>query len=58
MTKFTEEQIEQMKEQIIGKKVINLYYDDIGDYFVMEFEGVESGKTQETCFRFMADLNK
>jgi len=53
MTRFNEEQIEQMKTSIVGKKVANLYYEKEGDYFVMEFDD-----GTETCFRFMADLNQ
>ena len=51
MTKFTDEQIRQMKLDILGKKVIAFYYELDGDYFVMEFKD-----GNETTFRFMADL--
>lgn len=50
-TKFNEQQIEEMKKSVVGKKVTDLYYEKDDDYFVMEFEG-----GAETSFRFMADL--
>ncbi len=51
MNKFTKEQIEQIKNCVIGLKVTDLYYEKEEDYFVMEFD---SGA--ETSFRFMAHL--
>ena len=53
MTRFSEKEIKAMRDSIVGKKVIELYYESEDDYFVMTFEdGVE------TCFRFMTDLIK
>ncbi len=34
---------------MIGKKIVNAYYDAVDDYHVVEFED-----GSETCFRFMA----
>lgn len=51
MTRYTEEDITQMKKEVIGKSVTNFYYEPDGDYYVMEFEG-----GFETSFRFMADI--
>ncbi len=51
MTIQTKVQIEEHKKVTIGKKVINFYYDEIDDYFVIELENLG-----EFCFRFMADI--
>lgn len=51
MTNQTKEQTESMKQSIIGVPVSDLYYEEDGDYFVMEFKN-----GCECCFRFMTDL--
>ena len=55
MTRYNSEQIAEMRESIIGKKVVELIYEPDGDYYVVEFEG-DDGSFFETCFRYMADL--
>ncbi len=64
MTRYNTEQIEKMKDQIVGKTVSNFSYELDGDYFVLEFITVKSASVPNTlsndnsefCFRFMADL--
>ena len=51
MTRYNPEQIQQMKEAVVGSKVTDMYYESDGDYFVLEFDG-----EAEMCFRYMADL--
>ncbi len=51
MTKFIEDQIKQIKTNMVRRKIIDFYYESDGDYFVMEFED-----GFETSFRFMSDL--
>ena len=55
MTRYNSKQIEEMRRDIVGMKVVNLDYESDGDYFVMEFEGSD-GSQCETSFRYMADL--
>ncbi len=50
MTRYTAEQIDQIKKDIIGKTVDDFSYEEEGDYFMLEFEN------GEIAFRFMADL--
>ena len=52
---YTPEQREEMIQQVKGKRVQDLYYEDqdtkSGPYWVMTFDD-----GSETCFRFMAEL--
>ena len=51
MTMYNEEQIESMKEVVVGKKITDLRHEDDGDYFVMDIEG-----GTEMSFRYMSDI--
>ena len=57
MTKYSSKQIEKIRRDVVGQKVVGLYYESDGDYFVMEFEDKDSWNS-ETAFRFMADLEE
>ena len=49
--KYSKEQREAIIKHTVGKVVENLYYEEEGEYWVMEFtDGTE------TSFRFMAEL--
>jgi len=52
MTRFNEEQREQLKKNFIDNKIIDLEYDDEGDYYTLILDD-----NTETSFRFMADIS-
>ncbi len=51
MERYSEDDIKRIGKEIIGKKVIGLYYERDGDYFVMEFKN-----TTKTSVKFIVDL--
>lgn len=46
--------IDQLKEQLVGKTITNIEYDEVDDYFVITVDC--DGRPGEFAFRFMADL--
>ncbi len=55
MTRYSSEQIVEMRKSVIDARVLTLTYEPDGDYYVMEFEGGD-GSIFEVSFRYMADL--
>jgi len=51
MERYSENDIKRIGKEIIGKKVIGLYYERDGNYFVMEFKN-----TTKTSVKFIVDL--
>jgi len=51
MERYRENDIKRIGKEIIGKKVIGLYYERDGNYFVMEFKN-----TTKTSVKFIVDL--
>jgi|GEM_PF-5309488 len=51
MTMYSKEQIESLKEAVIGRKVTDFYHEDDGDYYVMVFDD-----GSEMSFRYMSDI--
>jgi hypothetical protein len=51
MTIISKEAREQMAKHAIGKTITNLFYEEQGDYYVIELNF-----SSELCFRPMADL--
>ncbi len=51
MTRYDEQTRKQMKQTIVGQKIIDMEYDEEGDYYTFVLED-----NNETSFRFMADL--
>lgn len=48
---YTPEQRELLSKESVGKVIASLYWEDDGEYWVMEFTD-----GSETSFRFMAEL--
>jgi len=51
MERYSENDIKRIGKEIIGKKVIGLYYERDGNYFVMEFKN-----DTEVSVKFLVDL--
>lgn len=49
-TKLNENTRRSLFEGLVGSTVRDAYYDEVGDYYVIEFE------RGEICVRFMSDL--
>ena len=51
MTRYTEDQISNMKDDMVGKVVVDMRYESTEDYYVIEFND-----GSEIAVRLMADI--
>ena len=51
MTKNYDENVEDIKKTVVGKKIVDLYHENDGDYLVMK---IDDGN--EIYFRLMEDI--